>query len=668
MVAGCLLLVSACAQGAVHLQAASLEFSGARLADVSVTLSPGPDGVPQLKLSAAKVAVPALGWRDVSLGLEGHPQKAGSRAWKFIGHVTTRHAPGGAFADADLVVLLDPRAGTLEIDVQQGQGTLHALMPLDQASHVQMTLGSLPLAWLRGVLASAWPEGRLAGGTVGGDVALDLAATGARISGRVQVAGANLDSKAGNIAMQGLDADGSFRIESRTASTSMMFDGELRGGQMLFGPMYAQLPSHAANVHVSAQIGAAGIAIHSLDYDDHDALRISGSLAFDRQGNLDKLDLNRFAANFPQAYSRYGTTFVQSVAGFSQLDTTGSLTGSIDIGSNGLRALDLTARDISLDSHGAGLGLSGLDGRIDWRAGASRPATTLSWNALSIYRIALGPASLSLEDRAGALTLRRPVDVDMLGGSFQLNGFAWQPDGGKSKHLSAGFAVTGVNLAELCKALDWPTFGGTLGGAVPNLTWQDGGLVFDGGLSLEVFGGSVSVTNLALEHLFGIQPRMAADIDLRQLDLGQVTSVFDFGQITGRLDGEVHGLRLVDWKPVAFNAKLAADSGGKISQHAIKSLTEIGGGGIAGGLQSIALRLFKTFGYSRIGLSCVLADGVCTMGGINADSNPDANGYTIVEGSGLPHITVIGHQRKVDWATLISRLEEAVKSGGPVIR
>jgi hypothetical protein len=667
IVAGCLMLVCACAQAALQLQADSLELPGASLANVTMAIAPGSDGMPQLHLDAAKVAVPALGWHDVVLSLDGQPQRAGSGAWKFVGHVTTRHAPGDAFADADLTVLLDPAAGTLEVDVGQGQGNLHALMPLDQASHVQMTLSGLPLAWLRGVLASAWPEGRLAGGTVGGDVAMDLAAGGARISGRVEVAGANLDSQAGNIAMQDLAADGSFRIESGSASTSIMFDGELRGGQMLFGPLYATLPPHPANVHVAALLGATGIAIKSLDYDDHDALRVSGSIGFDRKGNLDKLDLDRFSASLPQAYDRYGTTFVESITGFSQLDTSGSLAGAIDLGSDGLEALDLTVRGVSIDSHGAGLGLSGLDGKVDWRAQASRPATTLSWDGLSMYRIPFGPAKLVLEDQAGALTLQQPVAIDMLGGSFQLNRFAWQPGAEKSR-LSAGFAVTGVDLPNLCAAFGWPSFGGTLGGAVPDLTWRGDDLVFDGGLSLDVFGGSVSVTNLELQHLFGAQPRMAADVDLRQLDLGQVTSVFDFGQITGRLDGDISGLQLVDWKPVAFQAKLATDRGGKISQHAIKSLTEVGGGGIAGGLQSIALRLFKTFGYSRIGLSCVLAHGVCTMAGITPDPNPDGDGYTIVEGSGLPHITVIGHQRKVDWATLVNRLEEATRSGGPVIR
>jgi hypothetical protein len=521
---------------------------------------------------------------------------------------------------------------------------------------------------LRGVLASAWPDGRLNGGEVAGTVALDLASGGTRISGRVDVAGISLDSKAGTIAAQKLDATGAFRIENGPVSTSAMFDGSLRDGQMLLGPLYAQLPSHPASLHVSATAGPAGIAIDSLDFDDRDALRVSGSLGFDRKGAIAKLDLTRFAATFPAAYVRYGTTFVQNLTGFAQLETSGAVAGSLRLDGGELKALDLTAENVSMDSHGGSLAIAGLDGRIDWRANASRPATTLKWDSLAMYRIAFGPARLDLEDASGALTLRAPVTTTLLGGSFQLGRMVWRPDAGKAKQLSAAFAVTDVDLPQLCKAFGWPAFGGKLGGAVPDLSYRGDELVFGGGLSLDVFGGSVSVTNLGMQHPLGSTPRLAADIDMRQLDLAQLTGVFDFGEITGRLDGTIDGLELVNWNPVSFKAKLTADSGGKISQHAIKSLTEVGGGGIAGGLQSIALRVFKTFGYSRIGLSCTLVNGVCTMGGITPDPDADDNGYTIVEGSGLPHITVIGHQREVDWATLVSRLESATKGNGPVIK
>lgn len=650
------------------MQAESLALPGITLAGVRMDASLGADGRPQLTLNAAKVSVPALGWHDVALALQGEPRQAGGNAWKFTGHVTTRSAPGGALADATLVIVYDPDGGTLAVDVQQGKTALSALMPLDQTTHLQMTLAGLPLTWLRGVLASAWPEGRLNGGSVAGTVALDLATGGTRISGRVDVAGIQLDSKAGNIAAQKLDASGIFRIENGPASTSAMFDGSLRGGQMLLGPLFAQLPSHPASLHVSATLGLAGTSIDSLDFDDRDALRVSGTLGFDRKGNITKLDLTRFAATFPEAYARYGTTFVQNLTGFTQLATSGALAGSLKLDGGELKALDLTAENVSMDSHGGSLAVDGLNGKIDWRTNVSRPATVLGWNALAMYGIALGPARLGLEDAAGALTLRAPVTATLLGGSFQLNRFVWRPDAGKAQQLAAAFAVTDIDLPELCKAFGWPAFGGKLGGAVPDLSYRGDELVFGGGLSLDVFGGSVSVTNLSMLHPLGSTPRLAADIDMQQLDLAQLTGVFDFGEITGRLDGSIHGLDLVNWKPTAFDARLVANSGGKISQHAIKSLTEVGGGGIAGGLQGIALRVFKTFGYSRIGLSCTLANGVCTMGGITPDPDADDNGYTIVEGSGLPRITVIGHQREVDWATLVGRLKSATEGNGPVIK
>jgi len=50
-----------------------------------------------------------------------------------------------------------------------------------------------------------------------------------------------------------------------------------------------------------------------------------------------------------------------------------------------------------------------------------------------------------------------------------------------------------------------------------------------------------------------------------------------------------------------------------------------------------------------------------------ADGRLPAEGYTIVEGSGLPRLTIVGHQSQVDWPTLVRRLQAAIHGGGPVI-
>src|SRR5690606_521139 len=167
--------------------------------------------------------------------------------------------------------------------------------------------------------------------------------------------------------------------------------------------------------------------------------------------------------------------------------------------------------------------------------------------------------------------------------------------------------------------------------------------------------GDLSFDKLTLERPFGIAPTMTGAIDFSGLDLKPLTGAFGFGEITGRLEGYVHGLRLVDWTPVAFDARFATSTTAKdprrISQRAVRDLTEVGGGGLAAGLQAQMLKMFQTFGYSQIGLSCRLANDVCHMGGLEAQ----AGGYTIVDGAGLPRGNVIGHQGPVGWPVLVDR-------------
>ena len=660
-----MLAVCGHAHAGIRLQADSLSLPGANLKGVQASLAPGADGRPQLQLRAAHVSVPALGWKDVAIELGGVPVRAGTHAWQLDGRLSLSRAPGNALADAKVSIAIDTDAGSLDIHFDQRDTALRVLMPLDQPTHLSVSLKGLPLTWLQGVLANAWSGGRVTGGTLQGDLALDMPAQGAQVSGKVSVANGGFDSTAGTLAGQQVGLRGTFSLDTNPATTHFDFDGVLDGGQMLLGPLYAQLPSHAAQLQLAAKMDVHGIAIQSLHFDDGDALSLGGTLAFDARDNLTALDFPRFQARLPDAYARYGNSWLATL-GWKDLTTSGSLSGSIAMTQGVPKNFDVHASNVSISDDGGRIALSGLNGELDWDAQASRPASSLSWQSLAFYELPFGAATLHFSSDAGALSLADPVQLSLLGGTFSLQNVTWRPAAQQQDRLNAAFAVAGIDVPTLCKLFGWPQFPGTLGGAVPALRYSGDKIMLDGGLSLHVFDGFVDVTSLALEQPFGVAPVLAADIDLKQLDLAQLTSVFDFGSITGELDGSIHDLRMVNWQPVAFDAALHADSGGRISQRALKSLTQVGGGGIAAGLQGLALNLFKTFGYSRIGLSCALRAQVCTMGGV--EPNPDGAGYTIVEGSGLPHISVIGHQREVDWPTLVDRLKAATENGGPVVR
>jgi hypothetical protein len=272
----------------------------------------------------------------------------------------------------------------------------------------------------------------------------------------------------------------------------------------------------------------------------------------------------------------------------------------------------------------------------------------------------------------------------MAGGALTLDRFALTPaDATHGLRFVLGLEMRKLQLTPLAKAFGWPAFTGTLDGRLPAARYENDTLTFDGGLDAQVFGGKVAIAKLAMERPFGVAPTLSADISLDDLDLKTLTGVFGFGTITGRLDGSIRELRLLDWSPIAFDADLHSDPNHpdtrRISQRAVRDLSNVGGSGIAGGLQAQALKVFQNFGYARLGLKCRLENNVCHMGGVDpgAAGSPGAAsigsgsagaGYTIVAGSGLPHITVIGFQREVDWPTLVSRLKAATEGNGPVIK
>jgi hypothetical protein len=275
------LMVCAPAHAAIRMQAAVLELPGAQLSDVQASVAPGADGRPFLQLRAAHVSVPALGWKDVGLALSGVPQRSGTSEWRMDGALALMRAPGGALSAANVSVTIDTDAGSLDVHFVQRNSTVRVLMPLDQPSHMQLSLKGLPLAWLQGVLATAWKEGRLTSGALDGELALDMPQQGAKISGKINLANAGLDSKSGSLAAQQLGLRGTFSLDATFPVTHFDFDGSLNGGQMLLGPLFAQLPAHAAQLQLSANVDANGIAIDSLHFNDGDALSLGGKLAFD---------------------------------------------------------------------------------------------------------------------------------------------------------------------------------------------------------------------------------------------------------------------------------------------------------------------------------------------------------------------------------------------------
>lgn len=643
------------------LTATSIHLQGVDLHKVTVKLGAESAAGIVLQLHAAQADMPAMGWRHVGLNMDGKLVRDDHMRWIFNGKLSLAGAPGGALSGASVTITVSEAANTLLVDILQGKASVNAAFPLDQPSHAQIHLQGLPAGWLQGLLGTVW-SGRPTGGRLDAELALDMNDGGVRASGEFTLAGVGFDTPSGTLAGQAVDGSGRFALDSGNGPTQLDLDASLRGGQLLLGPLYAKLPGHPVQVDLHATVRNSAVTVSRLRLNDPDAMQLDGAMVFDATGTLKSLRLDRLHAIFPASYERYGKAWLETL-GLRDLNINGQLNGSVDLRADGLRRFAFAADGLDLADADGRVAIKGLQGGLDWASQGERPATTLSWTKLQVYRIDNGGAQSHWQSRAGMLSLQQPLTVPIFSGQLHIGQLDWSPAAAQGQRLATSLALTGVDMAAFSQAMGWPAFPGTLAGAVPSLRWIDDRIELDGGLSANVFGGFVDITQLSLQQPFGASPVLSGDIALKQLDLSAMTSVFDFGSITGRLDGSINDLRLVDWSPVAFKARLLAGSGGRISQRAVNNLTSVGGGGIAAGLQGAVLKLFKTFGYKQIGLNCTLQGTVCSMSGLNSTGD----GYTILEGSGLPRLQVIGHQTRVDWPTLVKRLDAAIHGASPQI-
>lgn len=355
-----------------------------------------------------------------------------------------------------------------------------------------------------------------------------------------------------------------------------------------------------------------------------------------------------------------------------QLQGSGHVSGTLEIRGDEPVAADLTLKGLTLEDRRARLGVDSLGGRIRWDDLSRRKQSLeagddsrsmLSWKSGLLYGIPVGAAELQFTTASRDFRLLGSTRIPILDGGLDIRVLQLRRLGDPAMSIRFDATLDPISLPEMCKALGWPRFAGKLSGRIPDLALESGVLTLGGTLKASVFDGSWVVRDLRLSDAFGARPRLQADMEFSHLDLDEITSAFDIGKITGRLDGHINGLELVGWAPVAFDAHFYSTPGDRsrrrISQRAVQNISSIGGGiGAAAALQRSALRFFKQFSYDRIGISCQLKNDTCLMGGVE----PHPPGYYLVKGRGLPRIDVIGNSRRVDWRRLVATLKELPES------
>lgn len=490
------------------------------------------------------------------------------------------------------------------------------------------------------------------------DITFDLAALG-------------FENPIGTVAGAGLSAIGTLQYELGEDHQRFDLAFQAQGGEALLDFAYLQFGEDARPVvRLAGRYQPERLELDELSVRTPGVLSANGAgtILFGEDIYYEQLRFELEELVFPQAKDRYLDS-VLARFGFAQAQFEGSLDGVLEWEAGVLSSIAMHTEALTMDD--PRLGVVGLDARIFWQQEEKESdqvrRSEISWENARVYDLEIGPSVVRLDLNGPGARLAGPTRIPVFDGAVAIEAFELARQGtGEGVDLVLLAAIEPISLAPLSTAMGWPPLEGSLAGEIPRIEWVDGVLELGGAMSFDVFDGRVVVDNVSLERPFGVLATFAADMALEDLDLRQVTSAFEFGEIRGRLSGNVVGLRLLDWQPVAFDAALQTPAGDRskhrISQRAVDNLSSLGGGAGAA-IQQTFLRFFEDFSYDRLGLRCVLRNNVCSMSGVEARGD----GFYIVKGRGIPRIDVIGFQRQVDWPQLLARLQAATNSGDVTI-
>jgi hypothetical protein len=452
-------------------------------------------------------------------------------------------------------------------------------------------------------------------------------------------------------------------LQAQQRGGQWQWQGKLawHGGDVFWEPWFITGSGHALNAAgtLDAQrftLGRGRLALAGIgDFDLDGALeRASGKLA---AASLKSANLEVAAL-----YEKLLKPALQGTA-LGNLRSEGRADISLEVRDGTVAAADVALRRVSIEDKDRRFALFGLAGRLPWHR-EQLTSAKLRIEGGEVLRVPFGAFDLPLEMR-GIRVRMHDVQIPILDGKLLVNDFTTSGERESWRWRFSG-GITPVSMQQFTTALGLPVMHGTLSAVIPAVNYQQSTLKVDGALLFRVFDGTIVAQNLLLEGPLGRVPRLLANVEMRSLDLDLLTRTFAFGNITGRIDAEVKALELVNWQPVRFDARVASSAGEyprRISQAAVQNISALGGAGAAAAIQRSFLRFFETFGYSALGLSCKLENGVCLMGGI--ENVPQ--GYVIVKGGGIPAITVLGYNRNVGWRELIERLKR-ITEGNVIVK
>jgi len=506
------------------------------------------------------------------------------------------------------------------------------------------------------------PQGKLTATTqISGNVGLEQIV----LKGDIEKLG--FESNSGMQAAQQLDLLFNATLQPLKNTWKMNGSLGLKQGEMLFDPVYVTF-TKPASAEFELVWSPEFLDISHLAYHHSDILNFEGysEVNLGKNFKIKELFIRFDKTSLPSLYEIYLKNWLQTSYNL-ELITSGAL--EAEFGWDGQNTmLSSQLHDVSLENSQKSFGWQGIHGTIQWHNQDEDLQTELRWTGGYLGKVKLGKSAIKLDSSGDTIKLLTPIEQPILDGALRIEKFLLQHPGKAEMSWELLPSFRQISMKSITQTFDLPALKGKFTSHLPLFRYHNQLLQAEGKVLIQAFDGDIVLNDLKIENLLGKSPILKTNVDIQKINLKTLTSVTNFGEIQGQLSGKINQLRLNNWQPVSFDAYFATPEDNtlprKISQKAVNSLSNLGGGGVVNALSQGILSFFEDFSYEKINWGCHLENKICRL----RQMEPATEGYYIVKGRGLPRIDVIGYNEEFSWDTLLNRLKTLAKTGKPVIK
>lgn len=456
-----------------------------------------------------------------------------------------------------------------------------------------------------------------------------------QLKGTVGLAKGAFQDATGAIVSEGLEPRLAFEADVSSPSDPVPFSVliDLAKGESLWKDAYFNWKNDPVRLELKGEfdprVGAVQGVEAGLFFGPLGVLRAQGSALL---GSAPRVDAHLAAPGVDLAslYSflgkmRSGRPATMDVRGRADLEANVRFSSSFSVRGK------MRVRDAAVERKDGSLGLSGLEADLPFsisngvRPGDEKEDFSIASGYLQAKTVKTPAASLAwvrLDFLAARnLFLISPAGIDLWGAKLGLGRtiLAVSPAGLDVRGVST-LALSELDLAKLPLNSESLKISGTA--SIP-----EGGLLvsprevrFNGRISASLFGGRMTLDSLRVTDPFSPDRRVLFEAEIEGLDLGKVTAVVPFGEVTGLVDVSLKAFALSYGQPESFALTIqsvpAKGVSRKFSVKAVDNLSVISSGGqSAAPSRSFLTKFVHSFNYSRIGIACSLRNDIFTLKG-----------------------------------------------------